>query len=286
MSKTWLITGSASGIGLSTAELVLARGENLVATARNVDRLLNLARRYGKQVELIELDVTNAPAARRVVDTAMERFGRLDVLLNNAGYAHLSPFEQVSEDDFKSEIDTNFYGVVNLTRAALPVMRRQKSGHIINISSSSARFGSPGSTAYTAAKWAVSGFTASLAKEVKPFGVKAIAIEPGSIRTNWTRVARGHVPPLLPEYEPTIGAIMRMTEGYAGTEPGDPDKVAVVIFDLSRQDDLPEQLVLGSDALGRIAQSDAVRSAAALYWDKISRSTDFDEPTTPLPLLD
>lgn len=286
MSKTWLITGSASGIGLSTAELVLARGENLVATARNVDRLLNLARRYGKQVELIELDVTNAPAARRVVDTAMERFGRLDVLLNNAGYAHLSPFEQVSEDDFKSEIDTNFYGVVNLTRAALPVMRRQKSGHIINISSSSARFGSPGSTAYTAAKWAVSGFTASLAKEVKPFGVKAIAIEPGSIRTNWTRVARGHVPPLLPEYEPTIGAIMRMTEGYAGTEPGDPDKVAVVIFDLSRQDDLPEQLVLGSDALGRIAQSDAVRSAAALYWDKISRSTDFDEPTTPLPVLD
>jgi NAD(P)-dependent dehydrogenase (short-subunit alcohol dehydrogenase family) len=286
MSKTWLITGSASGIGLSTAELVLARGENLVATARNVDRLLNLARRYGKQVELIELDVTNAPAARRVVDTAMERFGRLDVLLNNAGYAHLSPFEQVSEDDFKAEIDTNFYGVVNLTRAALPVMRRQKSGHIINISSSSARFGSPGSTAYTAAKWAVSGFTASLAKEVKPFGVKAIAIEPGSIRTNWTRVARGHVPPLLPEYEPTIGAIMRMTEGYAGTEPGDPDKVAVVIFDLSRQDDLPEQLVLGSDALGRIAQSDAVRSAAALYWDKISRSTDFDEPTTPLPVLD
>ncbi len=286
MSKTWLITGSASGIGLSTAELVLARGENLVATARNVDRLLNLARRYSQQVELIELDVTDAPAARRVVDTAMERFGRLDVLLNNAGYAHLSPFEQVSEDDFKAEIDTNFYGVVNLTRAALPVMRRQKSGHIINISSSSARFGSPGSTAYTAAKWAVSGFTASLAKEVKPFGVKAIAIEPGSIRTNWTRVARGHVPPLLPEYEPTIGAIMRMTEGYAGTEPGDPDKVAVVIFDLSRQDDLPEQLVLGSDALGRIAQSDAVRSAAALYWDKISRSTDFDEPTTPLPLLD
>jgi len=286
MSKTWLITGSASGIGQSTAELVLARGENLVATARNVDRLLNLARRYSQQVELIELDVTDAPAARRVVDTAMERFGRLDVLLNNAGYAHLSPFEQVSEDDFKAEIDTNFYGVVNLTRAALPVMRRQKSGHIINISSSSARFGSPGSTAYTAAKWAVSGFTASLAKEVKPFGVKAIAIEPGSIRTNWTRVARGHVPPLLPEYEPTIGAIMRMTEGYAGTEPGDPDKVAVVIFDLSRQDDLPEQLVLGSDALGRIAQSDAVRSAAALYWDKISRSTDFDEPTTPLPLLD
>lgn len=286
MPKTWLITGSASGIGLSTAALVLARGENLVATARNVDRLLNLAHHYGKQVELVELDVTDASASRGAVDIAMERFGGLDVLLNNAGYAHLSPFEQISEADFKAEIDTNFYGVVNLTRAALPVMRQQKSGHIINISSSSARFGSPGSTAYTAAKWAVSGFTASLAKEVKPFGVKAIAIEPGSIRTNWTRVARAHVPQLLPDYEPTIGAIMKMTEGYAGTEPGDPDKVAAVIFDLSRQEDLPEQLVLGSDALGRIAQSNAVRSAAALYWEKVSRSTDLDEPTTPLPLLD
>jgi NAD(P)-dependent dehydrogenase (short-subunit alcohol dehydrogenase family) len=284
MSKTWIITGSASGIGRSTAELVLARGENLIATARNIDRLVDLARRYEEQVELIEVDVTDASASLGAVAAAMERFGRLDVLLNNAGYAHLSPFEQVSEDDFKAEIDTNFYGVVNLTRAALPVMRQQKSGHIINISSSSARFGSPGSAAYTAAKWAVSGFTASLAKEVKPFGVTAVAIEPGSIRTNWTRIARSHVPPLLPEYEPTIGAIMRMTEGYAGTEPGDPDKVAAVIFDLSRLDDLPEQLVLGSDALARIAQSDAVRSAAALRWNEVSRSTDFEEHTIPLRL--
>ncbi|TCU30761.1 NADP-dependent 3-hydroxy acid dehydrogenase YdfG [Rhizobium azibense] len=286
MPKTWLITGSASGIGRSTGELVLARGDNLVATARNVNRLLDLARRYGKQVALIELDVTDMSASRGAVATAMERFGHLDVLLNNAGYAHLSPFEQVSEDDFKAEIDTNFYGVVNLTRAALPVMRQQKSGHIINISSSSARFGSPGSTAYGAAKWAVSGFTASLAKEVKPFGVKAIAVEPGSIRTNWTRVARAHVPPLLPEYESTIGAIMKITEGYAGTEPGDPDKVAAVIFDLSRRDDLPEELVLGSDALARIAQNDVVRSTAALQWNEVSRSTDFNEDATFLRLLD
>src|SRR5262249_17880958 len=146
---------------------------------------------------------------------AIRTFGRLDVLLNNAGYAHLAPFEQTLEADFRAEINTNFYGVVNLTRAALPTMRKQRSGHIINISSSSARFGSPGATAYGAAKWAISGFTASLAKEVSPFGVKAIAIEPGSIRTNWTRVARGHVPALLDEYEPTIGEIMRMTENYA-----------------------------------------------------------------------
>jgi NAD(P)-dependent dehydrogenase (short-subunit alcohol dehydrogenase family) len=235
-----------------------------------------LKQAYPEKVALVELDVTDMKAAQRAVDTTVRTFGRLDVLLNNAGYAHLAPFEQTSEADFKAEINTNFYGVVNLTRAALPVMRRQRSGHIINISSSSARFGSPGSTAYGAAKWAVSGFTASLAKEVLPFGVKAIAIEPGSIRTNWTRIARGHVPPLLDEYEPTIGEIMRMTENYAGNEPGDRDKVARIIFDLSREDDLPEQLVLGSDALARIAKAEAVRSAAALSWDKVSRSTDFE----------
>ncbi|MCF6102811.1 SDR family NAD(P)-dependent oxidoreductase [Mesorhizobium muleiense] len=275
MPKTWLITGSVSGIGRSTAELVPSRGDNLVATARNVSRLSELKQRYPENVALVELDVTDMKAAQNAVDTAVRTFGRLDVLLNNAGYAHLAPFEQTSEADFKAEIDTNFYGVVNLTRAALPVMRRQKSGHIINISSSSARFGSPGSTAYAAAKWAVSGFTASLAKEVLPFGVKTIAIEPGSIRTNWTRVARGHAPALLDEYDPTIGEIMRMTENYAGNEPGDPGKVANVIFDLSREDNLPEQLILGRDALERIAQTDAVRAAAALKWDEVSRSTDY-----------
>ena len=275
MAKTWLITGAANGIGRSTAELVLSRGDNLVATARNVGRLSDLKRNHSGMVALVELDVTDAMAAQHAVETALRTFGRLDVLLNNAGYAHVSPFEQTSDADFRAEIEANFFGVVNLTRAALPIMREQRSGHIINISSSSARFGSPGATAYGAAKWAVSGFTASLAKEVSAFGVKAVAVEPGSIRTNWTRVARGHVPPLLDEYDSSVGEIMRMTENYAGSEPGDPDKVASVIFDLSRLDDIPEQLILGSDALARIAKSDAQRNAAALRWEAISRSTDF-----------
>ena len=276
MSKIWLITGSASGIGRSTAELVLQRGDKLVATARDIPRLSSLQERFPEEVVLFELDVTDEKAAEQAVDVAMQTFGRLDVLLNNAGYAHVSPFEQTSADDFRTEIDTNFYGLVNLTRAALPIMRRQRSGHIINVSSSSARFGSPGATAYSAAKWAVSGFTTSLAKEILPFGVKAIAVEPGSIRTNWTRIARGHVPPLLPEYEPTVGEIMRLTENYAGNEPGDPYKVANVLFALSREDDLPEQLILGNDALVRISQADTARSAAALKWEKVSRSTDFN----------
>lgn len=258
---------------------MLARGDNLVASARDVNRLLDLARRYGKQAALIELDVTDMSASRGAVATVMERFGRLDVLLNNAGYAHLSPFEQVSEDDFKAEFDTNFYGVVNLTRAALPVMRQQKSGHIINISSSSARFGSPGSTRLWRRQMGGERFH-RFARQ----GGQAVRRQGHRRRARQHPHARGHVPPLLPEYESTIGAIMKMTERYAGTEPGDPDKVAAVIFDLSRRDDLPEQLVLGSDALARIVQNDVVRSTAALQWNEVSRSTDFKEDATSLRL--
>ncbi|BCP55578.1 short-chain dehydrogenase/reductase [Kaistia sp. 32K] len=274
MSKVWLITGAASGIGRSTAELVLERGDRLVATARRVERLADLEARYGDRILLDELEVTDAGAAQAAVEAALTRFGRLDVLLNNAGYAHLAPFEQTSEEAFRAEIETNFFGVVNLARAALPVMRRQRSGHILNIASSSARFGGAGSSAYSAAKWAVSGFTESLAKEVHGFGVRAISIEPGSLRTNWTRVARGHVPALLPEYEPTIGMIMKMTENVAGNEPGDPAKVAQVLFDLSRRDDLPEHLILGSDALARVAKAESERTRLAEAWAEVSRSTD------------
>jgi NAD(P)-dependent dehydrogenase (short-subunit alcohol dehydrogenase family) len=158
-------------------------------------------------------------------------------------------------------------------------MRLERAGHIINISSSSGRFGSAGSTAYSAAKWAVSGFSEALAREVRPFGVKVVAVEPGSIRTNWTRVARGHVPELLTEYEPSIGEIMRLTENLAGNEPGDPAKVAAVIFDLSRRDVLPEHLILGSDAIARIMDAEAERARLAAEWDAVSRSTDFPAGT-------
>jgi len=275
MSKVWLITGAANGIGRSTAELVLERGDRLVATARRVERLSELEARYGDRVVLHELDVTDPHAAKAAVTAAIGSFGRLDVLLNNAGFAHLAPFEQTSEADFRAEIDTNFYGVVNLVRAALPIMRQQRAGHILNISSSSGRFGGPGSSAYSAAKWAVSGFTESLAKEIRGFGVKAVSIEPGSIRTNWTRVARGHVPQLLAEYEPTIGVIMELTRDLAGNEPGDPAKLAQVLFELSRRDEVPEHLVLGSDAVARVAKAEADRAQAAEAWLATSLSTDF-----------
>ena len=276
MTKTWLITGSANGLGRNITEAVLANGDRVVATARNPARLDDLAARYGEQIKIAALDVTDAAAAKAAVTLAVDSFGGLDVLVNNAGYGQPSPFEQTSEDEFKAQIDTNFYGVVNLTRAALPVMRAQRSGHIINISSIGGRVGTPGFSAYQAAKWAVGGFTEVLAKEAAPFGVKVVALEPGGMRTNWGHTAMDNPLDLLPDYQPSVGAVAGMLKGYAGSEFGDPEKIARVIWDLSRRDELPAHLILGSDALFVFGLEEAARNKAAAEWGPVSRSTDFD----------
>ncbi|MDE1996607.1 MAG: SDR family NAD(P)-dependent oxidoreductase [Rhizobiaceae bacterium] len=276
MSKTWLITGSANGLGRTLAEAVLENGDRLVATARNPERLNDLKEKYGEKVVLFALDVTDSAASKAAVELAVKTFGSLDVLVNNAGYGHMSPFEQVSEKDFKAQIDTNFYGVVNLTRAALPVMRGQRSGYIINVSSVGGRVSTPGISAYQAAKWAVGGFTEVLAKEVASFGVKVIALEPGGMRTNWAQTAVSSKVDLLPDYEPSVGAVNKMLGHIAGKEFGDPAKVSKVILDLATRSELPNHLLLGSDALFVFGLAEAARTKAAAEWEQVSRSTDFE----------
>jgi NAD(P)-dependent dehydrogenase (short-subunit alcohol dehydrogenase family) len=178
MSKVWLVTGSASGLGRDIAEAVLASGERLVATARDPRHLEDLVKQYGEQVRTAPLDVTDENAAHAAVQTALDSFGRLDVVVNNAGFGDFAPFEQMSPERFKSLIDTNFYGVIYMTRAALPIMRQQRNGCILQISSVGGRLTRPGNSGYHAAKWAVGGFTESLAQEVAPFGVKVCALDP------------------------------------------------------------------------------------------------------------
>ncbi len=169
----WLVTAqAASGLGRNIAEAVLASGDRLVATARDPRRLEDLVQKYGDQIRTAPLDVADDDAAIRAVQTAVDAFGRLDVVVNNAGYGDFAPFEQLRSERFKAVIDTNFYGVVNVTRAALPIMRKQKSGCILQISSVGGRLARAGNAAYHAAKWAVGGFTEALAQEVAPFGVK------------------------------------------------------------------------------------------------------------------
>lgn len=276
MSRIWLVTGSAHGLGRSIVEAALAAGDRVVATARDTDRLGDLVAQHDGNLRSFALDVTDAEAAQAAVDFAIATFGRLDVLVNNAGFGHFSPFEQADADDFRAQIDTNFYGVVNLTRAVLPVMRAQRSGHIINISSVGGRTSMPGMSAYQAAKWAVGGFTEVLAKEVGSFGIKVIAVEPGGMRTDWGHVARGNTPTLLPDYEASMRAMLDMLKGYAGHEIGDPVKVAQVVVDLAGRDKLPAHLLLGSDALHVYAQAEATRQADLREWQAVSASTDFE----------
>src|SRR6202023_3177929 len=276
MSKVWLVTGSASGLGRNIAEAVLASGARLVATAREPQRLDDLVKKYGDRVRTASLDVADEEAAKSAVRTAVEAFGRLDVVVNNAGYGDIAPFEQLSSERFKAVVDTNFYGVVNVCRAAIPIMRQQKNGWILQISSVGGRLARPGSSPYHAAKWAVGGFTESLAQEVAPFGVKVCALEPGGIRTNWgTRASQG-MPDLLPEYEPSVSAFAERIKSYWGQENGDPRKMAQVILRLDHSVTLPAHLLLGSDAVQFTAQAEATRAAEAERWREVSVSTDFN----------
>src|SRR5271167_2122263 len=261
MSKVWLVTGSAGGLGRSISEAVLAAGDLLIATAREPRRLDDLVQKHGESIRTAPLDVADEEAAKATVQAAAAAFGRLDVVVNNAGYGDVAPFEQLSSDRFRAVVDTNFYGVVNVTRAALPIMRKQKSGCILQISSVGGRLGRPGSTGYHAAKWAVGGFTESLAQEVAPFGVKVCALEPGGMRTNWGARANQDTPDLLPDYEPSVGAAVEALKSYWGHETSDPVKVAQVILRLAASDDLPPHLLLGSDAVRAAEEAQATRSA-------------------------
>jgi NAD(P)-dependent dehydrogenase (short-subunit alcohol dehydrogenase family) len=276
MSKVWLVTGSSSGLGRNIAEAVLASGERLLATARDPRRLEDLVQKYGDQVRTPPLDVADEDAAKAAVQLSMDAFGRLDVVVNNAGYGDVSPFEQLSSERFKAVVDTNFYGVVNVTRAAIPIMRKQRSGCILQISSVGGRFGLPGSTAYHAAKWAVGGFTESLAQEVAPFGVKVCALEPGGMRTNWGVRAHQDMPEVLPDYEASVGAVVKALHSLWGQENSDPAKVARVILRLAGSDHLPAHLLVGSDAVKYANEAEAARAADAERWRDTSVSTNFN----------
>jgi NAD(P)-dependent dehydrogenase (short-subunit alcohol dehydrogenase family) len=274
MSKVWLVTGSASGLGREIAEAVLASGDRLLATARDSRQLNDLVERYGEQVCTAPLDVADEAAAKAAVAKAIDIFGRLDVLVNNAGYGDTAPFEQVSSERFRALIETNFFGVVSMTRAAIPTMRQQKSGCILQISSVGGRLATPGSASYHAAKWAVGGFTEAVALEVASFGVRVCALEPGGMRTNWGNRAVADVPILLPEYEPSVGALVRTLATYWGHETSDPAKVAQVILHLATKEQLPSHLLLGSDAVQYARAAEDKRESDAKAWLDVSVSTD------------
>src|ERR1700735_4712493 len=277
MAKIWLITGSGNGLGRDIAEAALVAGDNVVAGARRTEELAHLVARYGNRVRPVTLEVRDEAAAKAAVQLAVDAFGWLDVLVNNAGYGQFAPFEQISAEDFQAVVDTCFYGVVYTTRAAVPVMRKQKSGHIFQVSSVGGRFAIGGNTPYHAAKWAVGGFSDALAMEVAPFGVKVCTLEPGGIRTNWARRAGQDMPDLLPEYELSVGSIRKLLQSLEGRAESDPRKIADVIVRLANSNEVPMRLILGVDAEKRVQQAEAARAAEASKWRHLTVSTVFED---------
>ena len=271
MSQVFLITGSSRGLGRAIAEAALAAGHRVAATALRPEQLEDLARRYGDQIATIALDVTDEQAAQAAVQTALDRFGRLDVVVNNAGYGDVASVEDVTLTAFKAQIDTNFYGVLHVTKAALPVLREQGSGHIIQVSSVGDRLSTPGLSAYQSAKWAVAGFSTILAQEVAPFGIKVTVIEPGGMATDWAGSSM-RIPPISEPYEQTVGAVAGYLGANAGAEESHPAKVAQVVLDLAGRPNAPVRIVLGARAY-RLAQEAAQALATSdEEWRELSES--------------
>jgi NAD(P)-dependent dehydrogenase (short-subunit alcohol dehydrogenase family) len=277
MAKVWLITGSGNGLGRNIAEAALAAGDSVVAGARRTEELTPLVAQYGKRAKPVVLEVRDEAAAKAAVRLAVDTFGRLDVVVNNAGYGQFAPFEQMSADDFQAVVDTCFYGVVYATRAAVPVMRKQKSGRIFQVSSVGGRLAVAGNTPYHAAKWAVGGFSDALALEVAPFGVRICTLEPGGIRTNWARRAGQNAPDLLPDYQTSVGSMLKVLRGLEGRSEGDPRKIADVIVQLANSEEVPVRLILGVDAEKRVQQAEAARASEAEKWRHLTVSTVFED---------
>ncbi|MGH6861336.1 MAG: oxidoreductase [Phyllobacterium sp.] len=272
--QRWLITGSSKGIGRALAQAALEAGHHVIASARNVQQLSELTDQFGKNVRLAPLDVTDPVAAEAAVRLGVESFGGLDVVVNNAGYGNVNSIEDASLEDFRREIETNLFGTLIVTKAAIPVMREQRRGHFINFSSVGGRLGAPGRAAYSTAKWGIEGFSEVLAQEMALVGVKVTIIEPGGFRTDFagrsTVLQEGR-----PEYDAVVGAAARAQREYNGTQPCDPQKAAKVIVDLAQQNTPPLRLALGTDALKAIAAASQRRKTELDAWRDWSASTDF-----------
>lgn len=273
MSQVWFITGSSRGLGRSIAEAALAAGHRVVATACKPQQLDDLVVRYGEAVYPVALDVTDYAQAAHAVEAAVQHFGCIDVVVNNAGYGDLASVEDVRLEDFKAQIDTNFYGVVHVTKAAIPFLRKQGSGHIFQVSSIGGRLASVGLTAYQSAKWAVGGFSLGVAQEVAPFGVKVTVLEPGGMRTDWAGASMT-IPPISAPYQQTVGAFADMLRKMSGNESSDPAKVAAIVLGMALREDAPTRLLIGADSAQFAAQLATSMAESDQKWRDVTISAE------------
>jgi NAD(P)-dependent dehydrogenase (short-subunit alcohol dehydrogenase family) len=272
-SRVWLITGASSGLGRALAEEVLGRGGQVVATARDPRRLDEFAERHPGRVIATRLDVTNPDEARVAVDHGLAAFGRLDVVVNNAGYGLFGALDELPDEELRREFETNVFGALNVTRAALPTLRRQRRGHIVQISSLEGIAPiAAGETAYAGTKFAVEGLAEALAKEVAHLGIKVTIVEPGPIRTDFAAGAIAKAP-RDGDYAESVGKALEWFEGLAGRQPNDPSRVSAAIVDAVTSPRPPLRLALGTEAVQAIREKLSSQRQDLDAWEDLSSST-------------
>jgi NAD(P)-dependent dehydrogenase (short-subunit alcohol dehydrogenase family) len=278
MAQTWFVTGSSRGLGRALVHAAMEAGDLVAATARQPSQLDDLVADYGERVHPIALDVTDARAAGSAIAEAQRHFGRLDVIVNNAGYANVSPIETGDDDDFRAQFETNFWGVYNVSKAAIPILRRQQSGIVMQISSVGGRVGgSPGIASYQAAKFAIDGFSRVLRAETAPFGVKVVVVEPSGFRTDWAGASMT-VHDIPEAYAPTVGVMNSRVRQSTDGPAGDPARAAAILVQVAKRNDIPYHLPLGVNAADGSIRLDQELLADDQKWRDVSRSADFSEP--------
>ncbi|MBD2774279.1 oxidoreductase [Iningainema tapete] len=275
-TKVWLITGSSTGFGRSLTEAVLKSGDRVIATARKPEQLNDLVNQYPETAKAIRLDVTNSQEVHDAVNAAIETFGQIDVLVNNAGFGSVGAIEEVSDDDIQREFATNVFGALSMMRAVLPSMRQRRSGHILNISSVGGQVSYAGSGIYCATKFALEGLSEALSKEVAELGIKVTIIEPGAFRTDFNGRSLASPEHLIDDYASTSGKFLKWLEENDGKQPGDPDKAAEAMIQAVYSDNPPLRLALGADAVGEIEQKLESVKKELDAWRLLSIDTAFE----------
>ena len=277
-SPVWFITGCSTGFGHELAKLVLARGWRAVVTARDKASLAEVVQGAEDRALALDLDVTDAGQIIAAVEAAQDRFGGIDVLVNNAGYGYQASIEEGDDGEIRAQFETNVFGLFALTRAVLPGMRAQRSGHVISVSSVAGFVGFPGSGYYAATKHAVEGWADALAAEVAPLGIKVTCVEPGPFRTDWAGRSLRQTPSRIADYAETVAARLRRTAEVSGHQAGDPARAAQAMIALTGQANPPRHLVLGAWGFDVVTKSLKATLAEIEAWRETSIATDFPTP--------
>ena len=278
-TRTWLITGCDKGIGYAVAEAALRAGDSVAVTVLAADGKSPLAEAYPGKCRAYHLNVTNNEAIRQVVTQVEADFGRIDVLLNNAGFGLVGAAEEVGPDEYRTMFEVNLFGTIEVTRAVIPGMRNQRSGHILSISSLVGFVGAAGFSMYASSKFAIEGFMESIAKELAPFNIKATVVEPGAFRSDFAGGSMQRGKTIIDDYEKTSGATREFLKTRHGTQPGDPSRLGDALVRLTREAEPPVRIPLGSDCLTALLNKVEATKADFDKWRELTLSTNFVDVT-------